>query len=619
MTLALLAVAWLLTYLVHSSILLGGAWVLAATKAVRSPAVKDTLWKVALVGGLLTATVETGFKLDGPGRRFWLPGGASPSEQLVVAAPARTAAAWPRPVVVHDPMVVASATTPYTLHPTPSLSRARTAEASSPNPQTPTPKPQVPWPLALLGVWAIGSAALLVRLTLRRRRFCRRLGDRRELADGALVEMLDALREAAGLRRRVRLAISPELSGPVAMGATEICLPERVLTSLAPAEQRAVLAHELGHLVRRDPTWLAVGVVLENLLFVQPLNRVARRRVQEAAEYLCDDWAAMQTGGGLTLAKCLAEVATWLQASRQAVPVSGMAENRSQLVARVQRLLDGVEPRAARGLRLAVPVAALALSTVAFAAPGVLPPCQDDGRAAAVVAAPRGHEAMAVMQGGPHVWATIRDGRVVTFRSGFAPRMTGQGRIGIRRGGRAVELMDDQHLTVNGAQVDEDEDVAVCDTDTLRIVDEDGRTVWSLEPVRVPAVEGVRAGDSDDDWSDAAAVADSAASIVADLADAGDVAASSRDLGRAGTRLGREIQAEIAPDVAELQRVGVRMATKVAPQIARLGVSLGVSIAASIGPAIARAFGDMDCDRCDAPDSTVRRHRGIDGSKRLRP
>ena len=625
MALALLAVAWLLTYLLHSTILLGGAWLLSAARVVRSPIAKDTLWKVCLVGGLVTATVQTAYPLEGLGRRYWLPGSVEQAQLTTAAsmAPATSAAEPAAPIAepsVASPRArVPALSLPYTPQAARGFSRAPIAASATTTTHNPRPTNRPSWEMILLGVWILGAAACLARLAYRRLRFCRRLGDRRELADGALVEMLDALREAAGLRRRVRLAISPELSGPVAMGATEICLPERVLTSLAPAEQRAVLAHELGHLVRRDPTWLAVGVVLENLLFVQPLNRVARRRVQEAAEYLCDDWAAMQTGGGLTLAKCLAEVATWLQASRQAVPVSGMAENRSQLVARVQRLLDGVEPRAARGLRLAVPVAALALSTVAFAAPGVLPPCQDDGRAAAVVAAPRGHEAMAVMQGGPHVWATIRDGRVVTFRSGFAPRMTGQGRIGIRRGGRAVELMDDQHLTVNGAQVDEDEDVAVCDTDTLRIVDEDGRTVWSLEPVRVPAVEGVRAGDSDDDWSDAAAVADSAASIVADLADAGDVAASSRELARAGNRLGREIQAEIAPDVAQLQRLGERMATKVAPQIARLGVSLGVSIAAGIGPAIARAFGDMDCDRCDAPDSTGRRHRGIDGSKRLRP
>ena len=71
MTLALLAVAWLLTYLLHSTILLGGAWLLSATRAVRSPVVQDTVWKVCLVGGLLTATIQTAWPVEGLGPRFW--------------------------------------------------------------------------------------------------------------------------------------------------------------------------------------------------------------------------------------------------------------------------------------------------------------------------------------------------------------------------------------------------------------------------------------------------------------------------------------------------------------------------------------------------------------------
>ena len=41
MTLTLLVVAWLLTYLVHSTILLGGAWLLSAARVVRSPVARD--------------------------------------------------------------------------------------------------------------------------------------------------------------------------------------------------------------------------------------------------------------------------------------------------------------------------------------------------------------------------------------------------------------------------------------------------------------------------------------------------------------------------------------------------------------------------------------------------
>ena len=615
MALALLAVAWLLTYLLHSTILLGGGWLLTAAGVVRSPGAKDTLWKVCLVGGLLTATVQAVSADRLYGRHIWLPSATAAAAPAAVPAPSSASVA----ASGGSPASASLAALPR--HRTSSLIARRasvaggaTAVAVDRTPDAGHLTPVLTWPVLLLGLWLTGAVLLLARLAYRRVRFVRGVGDRREITGGAPVEMLDALRAAAGVRRRVRLVASASLTGPVAMGTSEICLPERALASLGPAEQRAVLAHELGHLVRRDPSWLALAVLVESVFFLQPLNRLARRRLQEAAEYLCDDWAARQTGGGLTLAKCLAEVAGWIQA-RGAVPVSGMAENRSQLVARVHRLLDGVEPRAARGLRYGVPVAALALSTVAFTAPGVLPPCPETKDAPA--AAAYGVRVAAIPGGPTRPWATIRDGRFVTFRAGFAPRITGRGRIGIRRGGSAIELMDDQQLTLNGRAVADDEDVQVRVGDTLRIVDEGGATVWSLEPVQVPGDDGDTVSDAAGEnmepaLSAAAAAADTGWTASGDVDDAA-LAADARDIARLGDRLGRDIQARIAPDVARIQAASVKLAVADAPRLAELGTR----IAADVGAALAEAFGDSA-----ACDSACPRHgrlrRGIDGAKRLR-
>jgi len=616
MTLAWLVVAWLLTYLLHSTLLLGGGWLLTATRVVRSPVAKDTLWKVCLVGGLLTASVESAIQDRSLGRHYWLPGAAK-------AAPSETATSW-QPAVAAPPVRV---TASGARHATSSVGRV------SPAPAMPASVDATPytltsarsssrapsWPVLLLLGWAAGAVVLLARLAFRRQRFCRRIEGRRELREGGLVESLESLRSAARVRRRVRLAVSAKLAGPVAMGTSEICLPERALDSLTPAEQRAVLAHELGHLVRQDPSWLALAVTIESVLFLQPLNRLARRRIQEAAEYLCDDWAVDQTGGSLTLAKCLAEVATWMQAPRRAVAVSGMAENRSQLVERVQRLLDGVEPRAVRGLRLAVPVAALALSTVAFTAPGILPPCAADAPA---VSAGAWDAPVAPRAGGPRTWATIRDGRLLVFRTGFAPRITGQGRIGIRRGGRAIELMDDQQLTVNGRPVADDEAVAVSERDTVRIVDGSGATVWSLAPVRV-------AGDTSRWESSAAAEAGRSTDIEPDVesldedgdtlrvqldaADAADLAETAAEVGRLGERVGRTIEARVGPLAGTL---GARVAADLAPRLA----DLGAAIAADVGTTLVQAFGDSASCDCTVAGKHAGRslRRGIDGHKRLR-
>ena len=42
--------------------------------------------------------------------------------------------------------------------------------------------------------------------------------------------------------------------------------------------------------------WLLLARALDSLFFVQPLNRVARRKLQEIAEYRCDDCAAEGCG-----------------------------------------------------------------------------------------------------------------------------------------------------------------------------------------------------------------------------------------------------------------------------------------------------------------------------------
>ncbi len=618
MSLTLLVLAWLLTYLLHSSILLGGAWLLSATRIVRSPVARDVLWKVCLVGGILTATVYSAFPYQPYAPHVLLPSATASAPAVSVARtdpPVTAAIGEP----VSAPRAVRASDAPVVRRVAASLDPLQLAPAASYH------LPPVTWPQVLLVLWTLGAGVLLVRLFVLRLRLRRSLSRRREIAVGPLAAMLDALRAAAGVRRRIRFTASAELAGPVAIGASEICLPERALTALDPAQQRAVLAHELGHLVRQDPLWLGVAAACESLFFFQPLNRLARRRMQEAAEYLCDDWAVHQTGGSLTLAKCLAEVATWMDASPRAVPVAGMAENRSQLVERVHRLLEGVQPPR-RGLRLAVPVAALALASMAFTAPGVSPPCDQDAQAAA--AAPVvGSPARTVWQGEPRTWATIRDGHVLTFRAGFAPRLTGQGHLGIRRGGRMIELSEGQRLLVNGREPSDDRVVQVCSSDTLRIVGADGRTLWQLEPVRVATDEALATAETEPSgarWSSSAARAESAAEragdrmdslgdrfdslgnefdSLGDAFDTLDVEEISRSAAEVSRQVTSAVTASVLPQVARLQELGVRLGSDFAPRMAELGARM----VGEVVPAIVRGL--CDGGLCGDSAPPVKRHK----------
>jgi hypothetical protein len=140
----------------------------------------------------------------------------------------------------------------------------------------------------------------------------------------------------------VRLSVAPGLGAPISMGILrpEICLSTRALFELDLEEQEALLAHELAHIARRDPLWLCVAHLCEGVLFFQPLNRIARREIEDCAEFLSDAWAVRHTGLRLSLASCLTRIAEWIVGDRRVLPAPAMAHGRSRLSQRVERLLD---------------------------------------------------------------------------------------------------------------------------------------------------------------------------------------------------------------------------------------------------------------------------------------
>ena len=370
---------WLLTYLVHSTILLGAAWLLTR-HCISAPALRDACWKVALVGGFVTASAQTMLDFEPLAGRLPLHSAA------LAATPAVEGAGWRG--------LIADAELPAATAPAPRPAPRGPAAAGAPSPVLQPPSTaeqanQAPgWPgmiSVMVALWG-GMALLLGSLYLVQRAVAlRRLGPRRPVGDAALVGMLEALRRAAGLHRRIRLTAADGLASPVALGTSEIVLPHVALTDLDRGQQRSMLAHELAHLARHDPHWLTFGCLVERVFFFQPLNRIARIRLQEAAEYLCDDWAVRRTGSGDSLATCLVKVAEWVGTSPRPIPLAGMAERPSQLATRVHRLIEGeTMPNRSRTLWLSAGAFAL-VGFTAFAAPGVtaahLPMLQSDAPA----------------------------------------------------------------------------------------------------------------------------------------------------------------------------------------------------------------------------------------------
>ncbi len=611
MTVILALVAWLVTYLLHSTVLLAGAFLLASIGIVRSHAGRDTLWKVALVGGIVTASAQLAFRLQPAVGHVAI--AARPQSALVDVAGVRPATVQVSGVDRH---FAVSRPNMRTMAPAPTR-RARSLVQGL----------NVSWPAMLLNIWFLGALALGAQLLWMRMSLSRRLKERVPVSDGPLADALADLCRDSGCRVP-RLSISESVSGPIAFGR-EICLPARVSTSLSLDEQRAVLAHELGHLMRRDPAWLVAAALIETILFIQPLNRLARRRLRIEAEFLCDDWAAERTGG-ITLARCLAEVAGWMKGETAAMPVASMAGNCSQLVSRVERLIQGTSGarparwivRAGLGagamILVACSVPGVAAEAVGNASPGLKDRMLDkDAEMATSVM-----EASYVGEG----WGEIHD-HAIELAAGYTVRISGHGHIGFRRWGRAIVVPDEYEISVGGHEV-QDDYVLADSTRSITVTSEDG-AAWEIVPVRV---SGTAMQSARREWSRELArrsledpppppdtwLADADADIDAAQARASEDSDAAIDslvqrwvrdpeaVQRAARRIARTYDHDLRPQfeslgvqlghemTPQLERLTARAGHDLGPDFARLGAALGASILSELSADVEAGAGAGD-------------------------
>lgn len=112
------------------------------------------------------------------------------------------------------------------------------------------------------------------------------------------------------------------------------------LRNLNHLELRAVIAHEVGHVLRRDyaRTWLAL--VLRDSFWYLAASHSAYRNLCLAAEQACDDIAVQITGDSLSVASALAKV--WrasLTSPLLPAPFRSIWEPDNELELRIVRLL----------------------------------------------------------------------------------------------------------------------------------------------------------------------------------------------------------------------------------------------------------------------------------------
>jgi beta-lactamase regulating signal transducer with metallopeptidase domain len=363
---ALAAIAGLgLTFLLHATVLLLAVWLLERLGWLKEPAWAEWAWRLALFGAFVSVAVEAV-----PRRALE----AEASQRQDASAVMRTAATADAPTFVAraDAPAVSGDAAPPVVRP-PAAGTESTSSRAFPAPLALRAPDALL--LALLALWSLGSAVVLVRV-LHQSRDVLRLRARlvREGIDAspALRDELHALADAMRARTPV-LRLLPDLCSPLVM-SNAILLPHWT-EALDPRQRRAMLAHELAHLRRRDPLWRPLQRLACVPLFFHPLAWTAVRRLEALAETLCDRNAAERSGGGRPLAECLAEClarSTSTQAPRSAGWALAMAEHDAGIVSRVRDLLENPQMKMssipARWRWTAAGVALLGL----LALPGVL-------------------------------------------------------------------------------------------------------------------------------------------------------------------------------------------------------------------------------------------------------
>ena len=141
------------------------------------------------------------------------------------------------------------------------------------------------------------------------------------------------------------------LRSPLVFGVRRpiLAVPPDFADAFTPAQQEAVIAHELGHLAHRDPLWQWSSAAAGAVGWWNPVVWWARARHRAAAEAAADEFtAAFHDGPGL-LAECLVLFGRRFAAPNLAGSLAADGGLRSGLAVHVRRLLS--LDAAARGRR----------------------------------------------------------------------------------------------------------------------------------------------------------------------------------------------------------------------------------------------------------------------------
>ncbi|WP_145112616.1 carboxypeptidase regulatory-like domain-containing protein [Botrimarina mediterranea] len=357
-----LVVNWLL----QSTLLLTAGLALGHALRRRGSAVQSAVYRTTLVAVIACPMATWGLSLAGvSGWSVELPAlmaqaePTTPEAEPVATPPQEPTAPVPVPLGSAPAAVEFSAVAALAPLPVPPLAASQDSDSSRlpssdrflassvgpPATSSPTPALTVFGAVAIGAavLWFVVSGVLLARLALAWRALLR-LRSASTVADEPTHRLCSELATQLGVATPQVLR-SPYLPSPCLAGIRRpaVLLPEEHDgTSL-----QDVLVHELAHLKRHDTGWNLARRLSTSAMFFQPLLWSLSRRIEAAAEEVCDDYVVQLGSDRTDYADRLVSIAE-LGATPIAAAGVGIVSFRSMLGRRVVRILDTSRPLSTR-------------------------------------------------------------------------------------------------------------------------------------------------------------------------------------------------------------------------------------------------------------------------------